>query len=207
MPKTEKSKKKNNLKEIIILAFIFILIFSLTFYSIFKIINKKNTTDYYGIKFVKKSQSGITYYEATFKDTYGEDFTFNFLNNPYDLEDIEINGKIELKNNTIIFTDPIDKCENFYDNAIALPVFLFKTTKTNPEVRSIEGINFSNYYLSNDTFVYVKKIGTLGQTSIDKTDAGYIIYVKNCEIEKSFERFILAAYLNKQNITLPNQKI
>jgi len=203
--KNNKKENKSKVKEIVLIAVIFIIVFSATFFSIFKILDKKATTDYNGIDFKKRISGSTTYYEATFKDTYGKDFTFNFLNNPQDIEDIAIKGKVELKNNTITFTDPIDTCDNFYENAMGFPIFLFKTMNTNPEVRSIQGINFSNYSLSADTFIFVKKTTQFGQARIDKTDAGYNIYVKNCEIEKSFERFLLAAYLNKQNITLANQ--
>jgi hypothetical protein len=205
MKKEIKRKKNLKVKEIIVMVFLFILVFSLAFYSIFKLMNKKIITEYYDIELNQKSQSGITYYDATFKDTYGEDFFFRFFNNPYDIENIEISGEISLKDNTIIFTDDIDKCENFYDNVIGFPIFLQKMTGVSSEVRSIEGVNISNYNLSENTLIYVKKIGFIGRTSIEKTETGYIIYVKNCEIEKSFERFILAAYLNKNNITLNNQ--
>lgn len=201
-------KNKSKVKEIVLIAVIFIVIFSAAFFSIFKILDKKATTDYNSIDFKKKISGSTTYYEATFKDTYGKDFTFNFMNNPYDIEDIAIKGKVELKNSTIIFTDPIDSCENYLDNAMGVTIFLFKTIKsTSAEARSISGFNFSNYSLSTSSFIFVKKTNQFGQARIDKTDSGYNIYVKNCEIEKSFERFILAAYLNKQNITLTNQKI
>jgi hypothetical protein len=204
--KEKKTKKKLSIVNLSIIIIIFVIIFGLALGSILKIINKKSITNYNGIDFQKKFSNGTYYYIATFNDTYGKEFQTIFYNNPINLEDVKVNGKIELKNNTIIFTDPIDTCENFYDNAVLLPVVLFKIVKTNPEVRSIQGINFSNYSLSTDTFIYVKQVGKLEQPRIEKIDAGYTIYVRNCEIEKSFERFMLATYLNKQNINLTNQR-
>jgi hypothetical protein len=169
--------------------------------------NKKAITEYYGIELKQKVDSGVTYYDASFIDSFGEEFFFRFFNSPYDLEGIEVLGKIEFNENVIIFTDDIDSCENFWDNAIGFPVFLQKISEGSSELRSIQDFNFSEYNNEENTFVHIKQIGFLGSTRIEKSDEGYLIYVKNCEIEKSFERFVLASYLNRNNITLPNQVI
>lgn len=205
MKKQARKGKNINKLEIAIMIFLFILIFSLAFYSIFKIMNKRIITEYSGLELSQKTQAGVTYYDVTFKDIYEEEFLFRFFNNPYDIEDISIKGKVSLNENTMVFSDDIDSCENFYDNAIGFPIFLQKMTGGSSEVRSIEGVNVSSYNLEENTFIYIKQLNFLGKTRIEKIEEGYIIYVKNCDIEKSFERFILAAYLNKKDVVLNNQ--
>jgi hypothetical protein len=197
----KKQERASHMKEIMLIAILFIIIFSLSFYSFIRI----SLTEYNGITFSKKTQSGITYYEGRFKDTFNNDFTFIFFNNPISLESIEIKGKVEIKESIIVFTDEIDACDNFYDNAIGFPIFLQKMTGGSAEVRSIIGINTSEYNLEENTLIFVKKTALFENTRIEKTDLGYNLYVKNCEIEKSFERFILAVYLNKDDVILTNQ--
>ncbi|MEM3405705.1 MAG: hypothetical protein QW117_01890 [Candidatus Pacearchaeota archaeon] len=198
-------KNKNKIKEIIIIIIIFLIIFSLSLYSILKIINKKNLEYYHNISFFKKNYLDKIFYEGVFYDNFGEKFTYRFFNNPYTLEEIKINGKIELKKEVMIFADDVDKCENFYENAIGFSVFLQKVNNGSVEVRSIQGINFSNYDINKTTIIYLRKVGILSKLKIEKIEEGYIIYIKNCEIEKSFERFLLGAYLNKKDIILNNQ--
>ncbi|MAH03832.1 hypothetical protein CMI39_03540 [Candidatus Pacearchaeota archaeon] len=200
-PATKKEiKEENKILRNILIA---VIILGLIFLSIYLAITSSKTFEYMGVAFEIEDycDSGpcITFYKTSIPVKYRDgttgklidaDYNIRLRNNPKDLENVPVNGKIDFRQNMVleVTTDNLF-CDGDWNLAIG-----------NLQKLNIFGINFliknnSEIYEPENEFMFIK-IQPENTTSIIKTDNNnYNLNVNNCEILEVTEKLILEAFI------------
>ena len=200
---------KNQEKQLKMLLFIavFIIAAVILFYLI-AIESKK--FDYLDLKFKKIKQGKINFYYTEFpiRDTEGNVVNgvgFYFREDPRKLKDIEINGKIQLKQNVALVPDSsILKCEDNGLVAMSLVTFLAKSG-INPVIGTM---NKTEAEMNNRLYVNCSNTKTQSIVIFNEGERNYInrdgdcyrISVANCEIMDVAERFMMGLYAHSRGM-------
>ncbi|MEM2933069.1 MAG: hypothetical protein QW622_02585 [Candidatus Pacearchaeota archaeon] len=212
--KNIKKEKKNTKKKITtgyIIAGIVLILISFLAYLNYKSAN----FEYLGLKFSKVRFGELRFYYARIPllNSNGEISGYYDLylrNDPRKLKDIPINGRLKLKTKVIIASDNL-KCE---DSGIAggelggvLSIWTrVKVGTTNKSLAEEKNINYVTcnereiIYLDSSILIFkpdnVTEINQIGGRDC------YEIYVKDCEVLKAVEKFIIGLYAESRGIKL-----
>ena len=219
--KKEENKKESRndrqLKWIVAIMVLMILLAA----GVYFLINKSKTYSYGGISFEKImfDKLPLHYSRIPVTDISGSVaayYNMYLRNDPRELRDININGTIMLMKDTIISVDEsVNGCPDTGIAGYALGIFLDSATgrkhesalanKTVAEEKNMtyadcEDEEGNPVVIFDKSIIVVKDIGK--NEIIRKTQNCYIIGFKNCEIEKSVERFMVGAIANSKGIII-----
>jgi len=184
-------------KTIIIIMVVLIASVFLTHF----IIQESRKFEYNGLNFYKEKEGSILYYKSLLGLVVlnGENvpFILKLRNDPRVLDDISVNQKISLnKKEAILSLSPeIAECPNTYitliDFSRTLKAFGIKASAatTDKEYAKEYNATLADCEDAEEKLVVVMKEGN--ETKITRDDTCYTIEIKNCEIQESFERFLL----------------
>ncbi len=202
-PETEKKEEKDysNQTKIVVIAMILLIASTFIVYWVSQE-NKKFEID--GVEFYKQQEETVTFYNSllAYVSATGEQvpFMLKLRTNPEELEEIPINGEIELLDQAVISLSPeVFNCSDvqmtLFDMALTLKAFGTNTTLgTNNRNFAIEN-NISLADCRNSLNQSVILFKEANNTEIDREvvifQNCYIIGLKDCQIREGYERFIL----------------
>ncbi len=186
---------------IIIMAVILASVF-LTYW----IVQTNRVVYYKGMKFYKEKEGSLVFYKSllNYISYSGEKILFilKLRNDPRELEKIEVEGYIKnLRKKTVISLSPdVANCtttiRTMIDFSRTLKAFGIETSAgtTSEEYSKENGVPLVRCEDAQEQSVIVIKEGQ--KEKITKTGDCYTIEIKNCEIQKGFEKFILEFIAN-----------
>lgn len=169
------------------------------------IIQESRKFEYGGIDFYKEKEGEIMYYKTMplqylptglALESERIPIQIKLRNDPRELAEIPIEGAIKLKREVILSVSPmLANCSNTYitliDFSMTLKAFSIKASSGTPDRKFAKENNatFADCRHARDKTVIVMKEGN--ETRITQDKDCYTMEIKDCEIQESFERFIL----------------
>lgn len=165
------------------------------------VVQESKKFDYNGMKFYKEKEGSILFYKSLlgFVTASGQDIPFilKLRNDPRELEKISVSGEIRnIKKEAILsLSQEIAECPDtirtMTDFSITLKAFGIKASAatTNKSYSKEHDIPLIDCKDSKQKTVIVMKEGN--ETRINQEKDCYTIEIENCEVQQSFERFIL----------------
>jgi hypothetical protein len=164
------------------------------------VLRESRKFEYEGVDFYKEKEGEIMYYKSLlgYVTATGDQvpFILKLRNDPRELSEIPIDGEIRLKKETILSLSPeVANCSNTYVSLIdfsgTLKAFSIQASPGTPDRRFAKEINasFADCRHAKEKTVIIMKEGN--ETKITQDGDCYIIEIKDCEIQKSSERFLL----------------
>lgn len=188
-PKEEKHQEK-----ILYYFFITFGIFLILSISLFYIFNSQTSFNYKGIKFNIINQGKITFYNTQFHKSFNnKNINYNIFlrNDPRVLEKVPFEGGINISHLLFVNVGNNLACNGYGTIAIAnmAQIFGFMGTKLVTVDNSNETCDKSGRYL-------FLRVQSSNRTDVEEFSPNcYNLNVKNCEVLKPTERFILEYYL------------
>lgn len=197
---TEKRDISNKYNKQTKIAVIIMIVLIVAIFIAHWIIQESKKFDYGGMKFYKEKEGPVLFYKSLlgYVTASGENIPFilKLRNDPRELDNIPIEGAIKLKKEVILSLSPgIANCSDTYitmlDFSRTLKGFSIKASGATTDKNYAKEYNapLVDCKDAKEKTVIVMKEGN--ETKITKTEGCYTIEIKDCEIQKSFERFIL----------------
>jgi len=168
------------------------------------LVQKSKKFEYGGFSFYKEKEGDITFYKSLlgYVTASGENIPFilKLRNDPRVLDEIQFEGVLKLKNETILSVSPnIANCSDTYitmiDFARTLKAFGISAKAATTDVNYSKEYNATLADCRNSLgrTVVVMKEGNETKISQEKLvfKDCYVIEIKDCKIGQSFERFLL----------------
>ena len=200
-----KSSKKDSHGRQTKIAVVIMIILLVSVFLFNWIIQESRKFEYGGIDFYKEKEGEIMYYKTmplqylpTGLALGGEriPIQIKLRNDPRELAEIPIEGTIKLKRDVILSLSPvIANCSNTYitliDFSMTLKAFSItaKGAVIDRNYAKENNVTFADCRHAREKTVIVMKEGN--KTKITQNKDCYTIEIKDCEIQESFERFIL----------------
>lgn len=218
--KEGKKKENRNDRQLKWIVAVMVLIL-LVAVGVYFFMNKSKTYKYGGISFEKImfDKLPLEYSRIPLTDIDGNVLAYYNMylrNDPRDLRNIYINGSIMLMKDTIISVDEsINGCPDTGIAGYALGIFLdsasgrkHESALANKTVAEEKNMTYADCEdeAGNPTVIFDKSIivvKDIGKNEIIRKNQNcYVIGFKDCEIEKSVERFMVGAIANSKGITI-----
>lgn len=194
----KKAKKQNRQTKIMVVIMIILLT---SVFLTYWIAQKRKTFEYKGMKFYKEKEGHLVFYKSMLGYvTWGGEsvpFVLKLRDDPRGLESIKVEGKIKnFRTNTVISLSPaIADCKDtvriMVDFSMTLGAFGLKTSAATTDETYSEKNNVPLITCKDAHRKTVIVMEEADETKIVKTGDCYIMQIKNCEVQESFEKFIL----------------
>jgi hypothetical protein len=187
--------QNKQLKNILLIGGIVVICFLFGFFIFYSMNNFK----YKGMDFVKGQEGKITFYRTSFPlfsmtGNYVADYNIYLRNNPRDLKDVSVTGKVNLLPDVVINANAIEeiKCE---DRIIAVANMrdIFSSAVLDKHF-------FRNETLKCDSegrYTYIEIVNSDKNSIVQFGPSCYFLNVKDCDVLKTTEKFILEALAEK----------
>lgn len=193
--KKEIENQNKQLRTIFFIAGGLIILFLMGFF----IIQSMNTFKYKGMDFIKGNEGEITFYRTAFPlysmtGNHVADYNIYLRNSPKDLKEVSVVGEINILEDVVINADDVEetKCE---DRIIAIANMrdVFSSAVLNKHF-------FRNETLKCDVegrYTYIEIQNSDRNSIVQFGPSCYALLVKDCEVLKTTEKFILEALAQK----------